>query len=97
MEDPAGGPGGFHLKRRLTDLFDLPRDVTLDLPRVLLVGGLQVIIENHRGLIEYAPDRVAVGVARGQLVIQGEQLEIGIINAEEIMVLGRIRALSLED
>ncbi|MHB9144143.1 MAG: sporulation protein YqfC [Symbiobacteriia bacterium] len=97
MEDPAKGPGGFHLKRRLTDLFDLPRDVTLDLPRVLLVGGLQVVIENHRGLIEYAPMRVAVGVARGQLVIQGEQLEIGIINAEEIMVLGRIRALSLED
>lgn len=97
MDGPSGKQDGYHLKRRLTDLFDLPQDVTLDLPRILLVGGLQVIIENHRGLIEYTPNRVAVGVTRGQVAIEGEELEIGIINVEEIMVLGRIRALLLEE
>ena len=97
MDGPSPARDRFHLKRRLTDLFDLPQDVTLDLPRILLVGGLQVILENHRGLAEYSPERVVVGVARGQVAITGEGLEIGVINTEEITVLGRIRALSLED
>ncbi|MGE5591972.1 MAG: sporulation protein YqfC [Bacillota bacterium] len=97
MDGPSGQQDRYHLKRRLTDLFDLPQDVTLDLPRILLVGGLQVIVENHRGLIAYTPSRVAVGVTRGQVAIEGEELEIGIINPEEIMVLGRIRALLLEE
>ncbi len=97
MDGPSGKQDRYQLKRRLTDLFDLPQDVTLDLPRILLVGGLQVIVENHRGLIEYTPNRVAVGVTRGQVAIEGEELEIGIINVEEIMVLGRIRALLLEE
>lgn len=97
MDGPSGKQDRYQLKRRLTDLFDLPPDVTLDLPRILLVGGLQVIVENHRGLIEYTPNRVAVGVTRGQVAIEGEELEIGIINVEEIMVLGRIRALLLEE
>lgn len=97
MDGPSGQQDRFHLKRRLTDVFDLPHDITLDLPRILLVGGLQAIVENHRGLIEYTPQKVVVGITRGQLAIQGEDLEIGLINTEEITVLGRIRGLLMED
>lgn len=85
------------LKRRLAEMLDLPADVTLELPRILLMGPLQLAIENHRGLIEYTGDRITVGVPKGQVTVEGEELVIGTITNEEITVLGRIRALRFEE
>lgn len=78
-------------KRRLTDLLELPADVTLDLPRVLIIGQIHLTVENHRGLVEYSGERVIIGVPTGRLVVHGDDLAIGFINADEVTVLGQIR------
>lgn len=80
-------------KRRLTDLLELPADVTLDLPRVQIIGQIHLTVENHRGLVEYSDQRVIIGVPTGRLVVQGDDLAIGFINAEEVTVLGLIRGV----
>lgn len=80
-------------KRRLTDLLELPADVTLDLPRVLIIGQIHLTVENHRGLVEYSGERVIIGVPTGRLVVHGDDLAIGFINADEVTVLGQIRTL----
>lgn len=87
---------GSDFRRRLSQLLDLPADVTLDLPKILIVGPLQMAVENHRGLIEYSPERLVVAVSRGQMVIKGRGLIIGTITSEEITVLGEIQSLSFE-
>ncbi len=81
------------VRQRLANLLELPSDVVLDLPRVVLVGNVQAVIENHRGLIEYSPGRVRVGLDAGQLVLTGESLVIGTVGAEDMIILGRLTGL----
>lgn len=80
-------------KRRLTELLELPADVTLDLPRVLIIGQIHLTVENHRGLVEYSEERVIIGVPTGRLVVYGDDLAIGFIDASEVTVLGQVRSV----
>ncbi|MFO7245390.1 MAG: sporulation protein YqfC [Thermaerobacter sp.] len=80
-------------RKQLAEFLDLPRDVVLDLPRVSIIGGLQVLVQNHRGLVEYLPERVVVAVKGGRLTVRGEDLVIAGVDAEELMVTGRVAAV----
>jgi len=65
----------------------------MNLPRLTMVGNLQVVIENHRGIVEYSPKRVVVAFNQGRLVLEGEDLVIGTIQAEEIAITGKVQSL----
>lgn len=80
-------------RRQMAELFDLPRDVVFDLPRISLVGDVQMWIQNHRGLLEYRTDLVVVAMRHGRLSVRGEELSIGTIQPEEITIIGRLRAI----
>lgn len=86
----------FSWREPLAELFDLPRDVVLDLPRISVVGDLQLLVQNHRGVVEYAPERVVIDMQRGRLVVRGEELTIGAVDAEEITITGRLAAIEME-
>ena len=90
MAVPARRPAW---RKQLAEFLDLPRDVVLDLPRVSIIGGLQVLVQNHRGLVEYLPERVVVAVKGGRLTVRGEDLVIAGVDAEELMVTGRVAAV----
>ena len=83
-------------RQRLADLFDLPRDVVLDLPRISVIGDLQLLLQNHRGLLEYLPDRVVVAMKDGRLVVRGEDLVIAGVTGEELIVTGRLHAVEFQ-
>ena len=38
------------IKMSITDALELPLDVALDLPKIIVVGDVKVNITNHRGL-----------------------------------------------
>ncbi len=82
------------LKRRFSDYLELPGDIVLDLPKIILVGNLQVFIENHRGIQEYNPKLVRIVVNDRVVEIVGEGLTLRNILTDEICVEGRISSLS---
>lgn len=86
----AVGQRARRLKQVVADIFELPRDVVLDLPRVTLVGNLQLHIENHRGLVEYSRETIRVSAAQGEIVVTGGELVIVAILQDEVLVRGRI-------
>lgn len=75
-------------------MFELPKDLVMDIPRITLLGNLQITIENHRGILEYGPERIVIGVTTGQLTITGWDLAIGTVYPEEITISGRVAGLS---
>lgn len=85
------------LLERFSSELDLPPDLLLDLPRATLVGGVQLLIENHRGLLEYTPGRVRILTGAGQLTVVGERLTIGRILRDELRLDGRIDAVYLTE
>ncbi len=82
-----------HIKSEISDALELPKEIMLDLPKVSLVGDLQVNIENHKGIIEYSPTQIRVSSNSGMLKIKGNKLYIKVIIKEEIVITGEIQSL----
>lgn len=85
------------LGERIADLFELPREVVLDLPQVTLVGNGFLRVENHRGIIEYQPEVIRVNTSRGEMAVRGRNLVIRAIIPEEIVISGKVTAVELTD
>ncbi|MCR8631425.1 MULTISPECIES: sporulation protein YqfC [Paenibacillus] len=71
-------------------LLDLPQDVALDLPRMTMIGNLQLYIENHRGVLHFSSERLLLALPKGKLEVQGTQLVIRAILTEEVFIEGII-------
>jgi len=81
------------LRERLINLLELPGDAVLDVPRTILIGSMELVVENHRGLLEYRPDRVVLRLPDGKMAIDGEDLRIGFLSPDQVVLLGRIDGL----
>ncbi|NLA26935.1 MAG: sporulation protein YqfC [Firmicutes bacterium] len=84
------------LKEVIADFFELPYEVILDLPRVTLVGNVQLYIENHRGVIVYNENQVRLSVKNGEIIVRGEGLQIKNLLEGELLVKGLIEELDYE-
>ena len=83
-------------KKIISDLFELPKELVLDLPRMTMVGNVQFYLENHRGVIAYDQERVRIGVSNGELIIRGRELQIDNLLAEALHIQGIIAGLDYE-
>lgn len=84
------------LQKKLANLLEIPDDIVLDLPRITLLGNMQLLIENHKGIIEYTSERVRIRLNRKELIISGIGLSLGNLQAEELIVEGEITGLSFD-
>jgi sporulation protein YqfC len=85
------------LRKKLNEwtsqVIDLPPDVTLDLPRLTLIGNRRIVIENHRGLIHFSGEQMKLAINNGVLELLGNELIIRTISIDEISIEGRIDEL----
>ncbi|KGG80151.1 sporulation protein [Caloranaerobacter azorensis H53214] len=81
------------IKSTISDVLELPKDIVLDLPRITLIGNLQLYIENHKGIIEYSKQRIRINTNIGILRIVGNNLTIRTIVTEEIIIVGEIEVV----
>ena len=79
------------MKSTVSEMFELPRDIMLNLPKISMIGNNQMLVENHRGVIEYSPQRIRVNSSIGVIRIQGNDMKLKNIAADDIMITGEIR------
>ena len=84
------------LRRELSEILELPMDVGMDLPKVTIIGDLGVLIQNHRGLIQFSPEKIVIGVGKGQIAILGKSLEIEEVSKEDMVVRGTIGSVQMD-
>lgn len=77
----------------LAELFDLPADIIAGLPRLEMVGGRQLYLERHTGLLSYSDRQIDVNTAAGVLRVRGQRLTLMAMTAEELRIGGRIDAV----
>lgn len=80
-----------HIKSDISEALELPKEIMLDLPKISMIGNLELRIENHKGIIEYTPTQIRVSSNSGMLKILGRNLYIKIIIKEEIVIIGEIQ------
>lgn len=85
------------IKKSLAEILELPKDIILDLPKIIMVGNLQIYIENHKGILEYTNNRIRINTKNGVLRIIGKNLMLKNIITEEIVIVGEINQVEFID
>ena len=89
--------GGRMMKRKrwqqIGALFDIPDDITMNVTRITMVGRHHLLIENHKGVIEYTNALLRIHVDEGELCINGTGLLLSVIEPEQVEVQGTITVM----
>jgi len=82
---------------KLAKFLDLPLDTALDWPKLVMSANRSLIVQNHRGVIEYDRKLIRINTKFGELAISGENLNLIAAFKDEIAVEGRICRVELLD
>lgn len=77
----------------VAELFDLPADVVAGLPRLEMIGGRQLYVEHHAGILAYSEDQIDVNTPGGVLRVRGAGLSLLAMTAGEVRIVGTIDAV----
>ena len=73
----------------------LAEDLVGGLPRLELTGGSRLLIEDHRGILEYTDAVLRVALKHEELRVTGEDLRLTALTLNELAVSGHIRSIEL--
>lgn len=82
---------------KVARLLELPPETAGDWPKIILDANRRVLIQNHRGIIEYNPNLFRVKTRLGEIKISGNGLNILAAHRDELLVDGEIVHLELVD
>lgn len=78
------------LRKLTANVLDLPKDVIFDMPRMTMIGTMQLYIENHRGVQEFTSEKLKLSLSKGAVEVSGKNLVIRAILTEEMFIEGEI-------
>lgn len=84
------------LKKAMVDVLDIPAEVALDVPRIIMTGNYCLTVENHKGIIDYDLNRIRIKIGGGWVEIIGNGLTLQTMCSEELVIEGEIKSLNLE-
>jgi sporulation protein YqfC len=85
------------LRTKLAEFLELPLDTVVELPKIVVSGNQQLVIENYRGVIEYEPSVIRIGTKLGELKISGAELGLISVLKEELVIAGKIGRIEMVD
>jgi sporulation protein YqfC len=78
------------IKKKITAMLDLPKEIVLNLPMVSMIGFEEFTLENYKGIVEYTEEKMRISTASGILKLEGKKMCLKQITAENITITGRI-------
>lgn len=79
----------------LAEVFEVPEDLALDMPRITLIGNIKLSVENHKGIMEYKKNEIRLRVNDGFLVAKGRNLSLKNISNDEVLLQGEIMQMAI--
>lgn len=81
---------------RLTRAAELPGESLPGLPIIEIAGDRRVLIERHKGVLEYDCNQIRIRVSYGSVCVCGCQLEISQITKAQLVVTGKIQSVTVQ-
>ena len=63
-------------KEFIAEKLELPLDVILDIPKIVLLGKEELTIENHKGIVSFNNNEIRVDSKNGIIKVEGNNFEI---------------------
>ena len=84
-------------KEKILNKLDFPSDISLDLPKIVVIGNREITIENHKGIIAFESNMVKINSRVGAITIDGRNFEILFIGETSITIKGIFSGVSYEE
>lgn len=78
------------IKEKMAQILEMPKEIVLDLPKIIIIGDSELSIENYKGILEYESDVIRVKTIEKIVKVEGKNLEITVITDEEVQITGTI-------
>lgn len=79
--------------RGLSNVFELPKDIVLDLPTINLLGDEELRIENHKGISQLSSDEVVVKTSIAFIKVRGKGLLLSSLKQDGLTITGKIMSV----
>ncbi|EJO5347202.1 sporulation protein YqfC [Clostridium botulinum] len=86
----------YNAKETVADKLDLPRDIILNQPKIVVVGNEEITIENHRGVVIFDKEVVKINSGSGLISIYGKEFEILFMGGSTITLGGKFKSIEYE-
>lgn len=81
--------------RRLLEEADLAEENLPTEPVVELLGDGRVLIENHKGVIEYCTEIITARVSFGAVSVRGCNLRLRLMTGQKLVIAGTINGIEV--
>ena len=75
-------------KEVLVEKLELPKDVILDIPKIIVMGRNEITIENHKGIQIFEKNKIKINTNMSPIEIKGNSFEILYIASATITIKG---------
>lgn len=82
------------LRRAILSALDLPEETEPNVPKFTMVGKNDLLIENHKGVLQYDSRQVQFMIYEGAICIKGEGLELLQMSDTRAYVRGQVSTIA---
>lgn len=83
-------------KNKVNNLLEIPKEVYLNIPKLVIIGFEEMVIENYKSILEYEDYYVRINTNIGIININGFNLRLENMTNDDIKVLGRVESIDIE-
>lgn len=65
-------------------------------PLVEITADCRVLVENHKGILQYDTDQILIRVKYGAVLVEGMDLALNKMTKEQLLICGRITSVRLQ-
>ena len=80
-------PGFF---QKITGELDAASQIVWGQPRITITGTGELLLEGHKGILEYSEEQISVNGAGTIIKIRGSGLTLGAMTRRELLIQGQI-------
>ena len=77
-------------------LFEIPEELTNDVPKVTVVGFNRMLIENYKCVLEYQSVFIRIKMHNGLINITGLDLQMNEMTSDDLIITGTIDSIEFE-
>lgn len=86
----------YKTRENIAEHLDLPRDVLLNIPKIIILGDNEITIENHKGIILFEDKQIKINSNVGLISIYGRGFEILFIGGSTLTISGKFLSVVYE-
>lgn len=75
-------------KNIISETTQIPKDVSVGLPIIRILGQEEIYVENYRGILEYTDTCIRIQTRHGQILVSGKRMEISYYTNDEMKIEG---------